>query len=129
MIFVEDINFRTWAKGMFKKHRLDAGFGQFFNILAWVCWKRGVYFSKVNPDFTSQTCPNCGIHTGKKNLSQRIHNCPECGFEINRDVAAAMVVCTRGQRGRENACGVDVMGILATMSNQLAEKQEILKVT
>ena len=57
MIFVEDLDFRTWAKGMLAKHTLDAGFGrsspgcklrdrhglrQFFNILAWVCWKRKV---------------------------------------------------------------------------------------
>jgi putative transposase len=25
----------------------------------WVCWKRGVYFAKVNPNGTSQTCPAC----------------------------------------------------------------------
>jgi len=30
-IFIEDIDFRTWAKGMFGKHTLDASFGQFFN--------------------------------------------------------------------------------------------------
>ena len=68
MIFVQDINFKAWAKGMLSKHTLDAGFGKFFNILAWVCWKRGVYFAKVNPDYTSQTCPNCGVHTGKKDF-------------------------------------------------------------
>jgi putative transposase len=33
MIFVEDIDFRVCAKGMFSKHTLDAGFGQFINIL------------------------------------------------------------------------------------------------
>ena len=101
MIFVEEINFKAWAKGMLSKHTLDAGFGQFFNILSWVCWKRGVYFTKVNPDYTSQTCPNCGVHTGKKNLSERLHKCRSCGFEVNRDVASAMVICTRGQRGIE----------------------------
>ncbi|WP_414581126.1 RNA-guided endonuclease InsQ/TnpB family protein [Scytonema sp. PCC 10023] len=53
MMFVEDIDFRTWAKGMLGKHTLDAGFGQFIEILKWVCWKRGVYFDKVNKDYTS----------------------------------------------------------------------------
>ena len=96
MIFVEDLDFRTWAKGMLGKHTLDAGFGQFFKILAWVCWKRGVYFGKVDYRYTSQICPNCGAHTGKKNLSERIHKCPECNFEINRDVAAAKVIVQRG---------------------------------
>lgn len=42
MIFVEDLDLRTWAKEMLSKHTLDAGFGQFLNILAWVCRKRGV---------------------------------------------------------------------------------------
>ncbi|MEA5520393.1 transposase [Limnoraphis robusta] len=96
MIFVEDLDFRTWAKGMLAKHTLDAGFGQFFEILAWVCWKRGVYFGKVDYRYTSQICPNCGTHTGKKDLSERIHRCPECGFQINRDDSAAKVICQRG---------------------------------
>jgi putative transposase len=54
MMFVEDIDFRAWAKGTLGKHTLDAGFGQFLNILQWVCWKRGVYFAKVNKDYTLQ---------------------------------------------------------------------------
>ena len=96
MMFAEDLSFKAWAKGMFSKHTLDAGFGEFLSILEWVCWKRGVYFAKVNPDGTSQTCPNCNHHTGKKDLSERIHHCGECGFQTDRDVAAAMVVMQRG---------------------------------
>lgn len=95
-IFVEDIDFRTWAKGMFGKHTLDASFGQFFTILSYVAWKRGKYFGKVNKDGTSQTCPNCNAHTGKKTLDVRIHSCPECGYTVNRDVAAAQVIRNRG---------------------------------
>ncbi len=96
MIFAEDLNFKAWAKGLFSKHTLDAGFGNFLSILEWVCWKRGVYFAKVNPDGTSQTCPNCNHHTGKKELSERVHRCGQCGFETDRDTAAAMVVMQRG---------------------------------
>jgi len=95
-IFVEDIDFRTWAKGMFCKHTLDAGFGQFFSILSYVAGKRGKYFGKVNKDGTSQTCPNCDAHTGKKTLDVRIHSCPECGYTTNRDVAASQVIRNRG---------------------------------
>ncbi|MEB3282654.1 MAG: zinc ribbon domain-containing protein [Lyngbya sp.] len=81
-------------------------------MLAWVCGQRGVYFGKVDHRFTSQICPNCGAHTaeswrcrfpsrqtfqdGKKDLSERTHKCPECQYEINRDVAAAKVICNRG---------------------------------
>ena len=91
-----DLNFEAWAKGMFSKHTLDAGFGEFLSILEWVCWKRGVYFAKVNPNGTSQTCPNCNHHTGKKELSERVHQCGECGYTTDRDVAAAQVVMQRG---------------------------------
>ena len=44
MIFVEDLNFIAWAKGLLSKHMLDASFGEFFRILEWVCWKRDVLF-------------------------------------------------------------------------------------
>lgn len=117
MIFVEDIDLRVWAKGMLCKHTLDAGFGQFLNILQWVCWKRGVYFDKVNKDYTSQVCPQCDTHTGKKELSDRLHSCPECGYTTHRDVAAAQIVRNRGVSGvgrildvKENACGDGLTG-------------------
>ncbi|WP_071987490.1 RNA-guided endonuclease InsQ/TnpB family protein, partial [Crocosphaera watsonii] len=84
------------AQGLFGKHTLDAGFGQFFNILSYICWKRDVYFLKVDKDYTSQICPNCNTQTGKKNLSNRIHHCPNCGYKTNRDVAASQVIRNRG---------------------------------
>ena len=93
---IEDINFQAWAKGIFRKHTLDAAFGQFLSILQWVCWRRGVYFAKVNKDYTSQQCPECGTHTGKKELDERIHLCPACNYTCSRDVAAAQVVRNRG---------------------------------
>jgi putative transposase len=96
IMFVEDIDFRVWAKGMLGKHTLDAGFGQFVSILQWVCWKRGVYLDKVNKDYTSQVCPQCDTHTGKKELKDRVHSCPECGYTTHRDVAAAQVIRNRG---------------------------------
>ena len=99
MMFVEDVDFRTWAKGMLGKHTLDAGFGQFIEILKWACSKRGVYFEKVNKDYTSQVCPQCDTHTGKKELKDRVHSCPECGYTTHRDVAAAQVIRNRGISG------------------------------
>jgi putative transposase len=117
MMFVEDIDFRVWAKGMFGKHTLDAGFGQFINILKWVCWKRGVYFGEVNKDFTSQVCPQCDAHTGKKELKDRVHSCPECGYTTHRDVAAAQIIRNRGisevgriLENKEIACGDGLTG-------------------
>lgn len=96
MIFVEDINFGSWSKGLFGKQSLDMGLGQFFNILEYVCSKTDTYFAKVDKNFTSQICPSCGTHTGKKDLSVRLHNCSECGYTADRDVAASEVVRNRG---------------------------------
>jgi putative transposase len=95
-LFAEDLNLKAMSAGMVGKHTLDAGFGQFLNILSHVCFKRGAYFAKVDPNGTSQTCPRCQTHTGKKELSEGVHKCSECGYETNRDVAAAQVVLQRG---------------------------------
>lgn len=96
MLFAEDLNLKMTSRGMLAKHCLDAAWGSFLDILKWVCWKRGVYFAKVDPKGTSQTCPQCGAHTGKKELSERVHHCDECGYVTDRDVAAAQVVMQRG---------------------------------
>nr|WP_237748034.1 transposase [Spirulina subsalsa] len=58
---------------MLCKPTLDAGFGGFLEVLKHVAWKRDVYFEKVDANFTSQICQNCGVVTGKKDLSQRVH--------------------------------------------------------
>ena len=96
MVFVENLNLVGLSRGMLGKHCLDAGFGQFFNILEQTCFKRGVYFQKVDALHTSQICPNCGVETGKKELKERTHVCSNCGYTTDRDVAAAQVVLIRG---------------------------------
>lgn len=96
MVFAEDLNLVGLSRGILGKHCLDAGFGQFFNILEQTCFKRGVYFQKVDSRKTSQICPNCGVETGKKELSERTHACSNCGYTTDRDVAAAQVVLIRG---------------------------------
>jgi putative transposase len=131
MVFVEDIDFRVWAKGLFSQHTLDAGFGQFIAILSWVCWKQGVYFEKVNKDYTSQVCPNCDTHTGKKTLDDRVHDCSECGYTTHRDVAAAQVIRNRGlsEVGRildikEIACGDGLTGTGNSLVKSLRSRKK-----
>lgn len=82
-------------RGMLRKECVDASFGAFLSLLEWVCWKRGVYFEKVNPNGTSQTCPNCQAAVSKT-LEDRVHNCPECQYSTHRDHAAAQMVLIRG---------------------------------
>ncbi|NES85946.1 MAG: transposase [Moorea sp. SIO2B7] len=117
-IFLEDLDFRNMAKGFLGKHTLDAGFGQFRDILKYVCKIRGKYFGLVDHRGTSQTCPNCRAEV-RKTLSDRLHNCRECGYQCDRDVASAQEICNRGiethsRQGlcrRETVCQVEVSGI------------------
>jgi putative transposase len=127
MIFVEDLDFRIMAKGMLGKHTLLSSLGQFVNqILPWVCFKRGIYYDKVDPNGTSQTCPDCGARV-KKDLSVRIHECHECGSVKPRDVASGQVIKSRGLSGIEIASGWDLSGYQGTGTRQDRVKDETLK--
>jgi putative transposase len=116
-IFVEDINFVSWSRGIVRKQSLDSGIGSFINeILPFVVWKRGKYYLKVDKNGTSQDCPNCGAITGKKSLSERVHRCDSCGHIEPRDTASAKVIENRGKNAvgltvLENARGGDLTGI------------------
>ncbi len=97
-VFVEDINFKSWQKGLFGQQIGNSAIGKFINqILPFIAWKTGVYYEKVDKNFTSQECPNCRLPNGKKTLKQRVHNCQYCGVTLDRDVAAAKVIESRGR--------------------------------
>lgn len=95
MVFMEDLDYRTLAKGMLGKQMLDAGFGEFRAITRYICWKRGKFFGEVNSRGTSQECPECGAEV-KKDLSVRVHHCHSCNYTTDRDVASGQVIRNRG---------------------------------
>jgi putative transposase len=126
-IFGEDIDYRVMRSWFLGKHSLaeswrcrlpsrqtfqdDASFGQFRELLKWVCWKRkvggvgfrpaklfkkrGKFFATVDHRGTSKQCPECGSEWDN-NLSIRWHTCTECGYSNNRDIASAEVIRNRG---------------------------------
>ena len=127
-IFAEDLNTVGLNRGMLRADCIDASFGAFLSLLEWVCWKRGAFFMRVNPNGTSQTCPHCGA-TVRKSLDVREHHCSECGYVTHRDHAAAQIVLLRGldlvpvdNRGRETACA----GVLAgsEMASQVPKSRK-----
>jgi putative transposase len=130
-VFMEDLDYRTSAKGMFGKHMLDAAFGQFRTIVKYVCWKRGKFFAEIDARGTSQQCPECGGEV-KKDLSVRIHDCPHCGYRTDRDVAAGqnirnrgiVLISTVGQTGMETACADDLPGVEVTQSRQVSQPRK-----
>jgi putative transposase len=131
MVFMEDLAYRTSAKGMFGKHMLDAAFGQFRTIVKYVCWKRGKFFGEVDAFGTSQECPECGGEV-RKDLSVRVHNCPHCNYTTDRDVAAGQnirnrgiaLISTVGQTGTETACADDLPGAEVTQSRQVSKSRK-----
>jgi putative transposase len=131
MVFMEDLDYRTSAKGMFGKHMLDAAFGQFRGIVKYVCWKRGKFFAEVDARGTSQQCPECGGEV-KKDLTVRVHNCPYCGYKTDRDVAAGqnirnrgiIAISTVGQTGMETACADDLPGAGENQSRQVSKSRK-----
>jgi putative transposase len=131
MVFMEDLDYRTSAKGMFGKHMLDAAFGQFRTIVKYVCWKRGKFFASVDARGTSQECPSCGGKV-KKDLSVRVHNCLHCGYTTDRDVAAGQnirnrgikLISTVGQTGMETACADELPGVEVTQSRQVSRPRK-----
>jgi len=131
MVFMEDLDYRTLAKGMLGKQMLDAGFGQFRTITKYVCWKRGKFFGEVNARGTSQECPECGNEV-KKDLSIRVHHCPKCGYTTDRDVASGQVIRNRGielistdgQLGTQNAYADGLPGIGETQSRQVSKPRK-----
>ncbi|GAB1538307.1 RNA-guided endonuclease TnpB family protein [Scytonema sp. NUACC21] len=77
-------------KSGLNKSFLDAGFGQFVDILSYIVEKTGGQVIKVKPNYTSQICCNCDAYVPKE-LSNRLHDCKACNVGIiHRDINAAV---------------------------------------
>lgn len=98
-IIIEDIDisdfFKKKKKFISRNNMISPKF-VFDKTLQWKCQKFGSYFIIVNPNFTSQTCSNCGYIFEKLTLKDRIFNCPCCGQSIDRDTNAAINIQNRG---------------------------------
>lgn len=86
------------AKSGLNKSILDAGWGQFQQIVASKAVYAGRTVIKVNPRYTSQVCSQCGT-VRKKSLEERWHSC-ECGAELDRDTNAAINILRLGRSQR-----------------------------
>ncbi len=92
------------AKSGLNKSILDAGWGQFQQIVLHKAACAGRTVLKVSPRYTSQVCSRCGT-VKKKDLSERWHSC-ECGAEMDRDTNAARNILRLG-RSQQGAIPVE----------------------
>ena len=113
MVYVEDLKIRNMtasAKGTIEEpgQRVKQKSGlnkamlrfsphQLVSSLEWALLKHGGYVTKVNPAYTSQTCPSCG-HCEKENRPTQVEfKCRQCGYANNADVVGAINVLNRGR--------------------------------
>ena len=74
--------------------------GMFFEMLQYKLARNGGELLKVDPRFTSQTCPKCE-HVSKENrLSQAEFKCQKCNYINNADIVGALNVLARGIHGK-----------------------------
>lgn len=123
MVVVEDLKVRNMsssAKGtaespgkMVKQKAglnrsiLDQGWAMFVQMLEYKQDWLGGDVLKVDPKYTSQTCPCCS-HISKDNrTTQENFECVECGYKENADLVGALNVLARGHRVL--ACGVEAL--------------------
>lgn len=72
------------------------------NIMRRLCQKKHLSFSTVQPEYTSQRCPNCGCVHKSNRKSQSEFKCVECGHEDNADANASVNI--KDRVGNEKLC-------------------------
>jgi len=95
-IVFENLN----IKGMLRNHKLakhisDCAWRKLIEYTTYKAEEAGVAVRLVNPKNTTQKCSGCG-EVVPKTLADRIHCCPHCGLEIDRDLNAAINICSVG---------------------------------
>jgi len=108
VIVLERLNRMIYSVNELRKnYRLKLYLMQYRRIQKWIEWqakKYGLKIIKVNPAYSSSTCPKC--RTLMKESNHRTFRCPNCGFEEHRDYIAVMNLYGRGSLHLSTAHGV-----------------------
>jgi putative transposase len=76
---------------------LNASFYQFVSMIHYkTTMLNDKLFVKVNPQYTSQECLQCGNIDKANRPKQDKFKCTACGFEINPDIQASFTILKRG---------------------------------
>ncbi len=76
---------------------LNASFYQFVSMIQYkTTMLNDKLFVKVNPQYTSQECSNCGNIDKNNRPKQDKFKCIACNFEINPDIQASQTILKRG---------------------------------
>lgn len=79
-------NNNTWAYA-YLSHRLEE-----------IGKEKGFLLHKMNPAYTSQTCPVCGFVSRSNRLSSDIFSCGQCGYTENADCVGALNLVLKSKK-------------------------------
>ena len=101
-VVIEDLNIKQLKRSAFSKHPVfgrrisKSRWVEFGTYLQYKSQEEGGQLLRVNPSYTSQTCPQCGYVDKINRRSQSRFVCHNCGFEGNADWIAAINILRRG---------------------------------
>ena len=88
---------RVKQKSGLNRTILNASFYQFVSMIQYkTTMLNDKLFVKVNPQYTSQECSNCGNIDKNNRPTQDKFKCIACNFEINPDIQASQTILKRG---------------------------------
>lgn len=90
MIAIEDLTLDFMLKNKrLAMHAQNASFATFWQFLDYKASERGVEIVRVAPQYTSQTCSECGAVDSENRKTQANFTCVSCGHSENADLNAA----------------------------------------
>ena len=100
------------AKSGLNKSIIDQGWGIFCNLLHYKLTWLGGNLHYVNPQYTSQKCPNCSHIDSENRLSQSQFTCRKCAYENHADHVGALNILAAG------------LAVIACQANSSGSRQQ-----
>jgi putative transposase len=97
VICVEDLKIKNMVRSNLARVISDVAWGNFIQKLILKAEEAAGLVIKVNPKFTSQTCPQCGCIDALNRLTQAEFCCIKCGYENHADIVGAINILARGE--------------------------------
>ncbi len=86
------------AKAGLNKSILESAWGRVLQYSQYKAVKAGKLVITVPPEYSSQTCAQCGYVDKGNRLTQAVFRCLHCGHQNNADLNASLVLRDRGVR-------------------------------
>ena len=87
---------------------------------------RGVPIIKVDPSYTSKTCPRCGEIKKRRSRVGQVFECAKCGWRLDRQINAGLNICRTALAQLPNEVEMRELGGLRLDPDALANDAMIL---